>query len=87
MKRINVFDWMELTRPNQEGFTAEQKEKMKSIRNQVFCLAGVHPQSLVVAKSRGSIGEALYTAVFDATQHLKEQYRVNVPFSEYSNAG
>ena len=81
-KKINVFDWMDLTRPNQPGFTKEDKERYKAMREKVFKEAGVNVQSIVVAKSRLSIGEKLYTAVEKATQQLEPQFRINVPWSQ-----
>jgi ABC-type taurine transport system substrate-binding protein len=83
-KKIDVFGWMELTRPNKAGISPGDKQKLEAIRAQVFKTANVHPQSLVVAKSRGAIGENLYRAVYGATQYLDEQYRITVSFEDYS---
>lgn len=83
-KRVDVYDWLELTRPNKPGCTLAQKADLRALRDKVFSDSGAHPRSLVVAKSRLRIGEALYTAIYNATQELEPKYRINVPFSEFS---
>lgn len=85
MKDINVFDWLELTRPNKPGLTDAKKKELREMRERVFGHAQTSRNSLVVVKSRGNIGRVLYEKMLNATAYLDEEFRITVSYDDYTH--
>lgn len=78
MSGLNVFDWMEKVRSNRAGISFSEKAALKSMRSRVLKRANTTWNTLLIAKSRQAIGEALYNSIKVATQEEQEGYRVTV---------
>lgn len=82
MSGLGLFDWMDKVRPNEAGISFAEKAARKSIRARVLKKSKCTWNALLVAKSRQSIGAALFNAVKDATQLESEEYRISQDHSE-----